>query len=299
MRISRTKVLLAMILSFFVLGGIFVYQYSKFNDRLFHVIFCDVGQGDAIFIKTPKGKDILVDGGPDESVLFCLSNHMPFWDKELELVILTHPHLDHFNGLISVLERYGVRYFVSERLENNTASFKELTRQIKNEKLTVKYLYQGDSIKLEDGVNIKILGPNREYLERTSPGGDINETKEFSSLVMLFSFGSFDLLLTGDSQKAELEEAIGKIDSHSDGVEVLQAPHHGSKTGLDSQILGKIKPETAVISVGKNNRYKHPSKLVLNLLNDSKIKTFRTDVNGEIEIVSNGKQWKFVSEQVR
>lgn len=307
------RILIISFVSLLILGGIFFYQYSKFSDRLFHIVFCDVGQGDAIFIKTPKGKNILVDGGPDDSVLSCLSNHMPFWDRELELTILTHPHLDHFNGLIPVLERYSVKYFATEKLENNTASFKELTQQIKKEKSLphwqagkVKYLYQGDSIKLEDGVNIKILAPSNQYLERTSPNGKITDSNEFSSLILLISFNSFDVLLTGDSQSQELEEVIAELDSRlpagrhgSDGVEVLQVPHHGSKTGLNSNLLYQISPKLTLISVGKNNRYGHPSKLVLSLLKHFGAKTFRTDINGEIEITSNGKQWKFVSGQVR
>src|SRR3990170_7268003 len=99
---SAKNLTLAIVFSFFVLVGILVYQYAKFNDGKVHIVFCDVGQGDAIFLRTPKGADILVDGGPNESVLACLSGHMPFWDRDLELVILTHPHADHLNGLISV-----------------------------------------------------------------------------------------------------------------------------------------------------------------------------------------------------
>ena len=101
------------LLSLFFLGGIFFYQSAKINDGKLHLIVCDVGQGDAIYLKTPSGKDILVDGGPNDSVLNCLNNNMPFWDRTLDLVVLTHPDADHISGLVSVLERYTVLHFVT------------------------------------------------------------------------------------------------------------------------------------------------------------------------------------------
>ena len=91
-----------------MLGCILVYQNITYNDKKLHVVICDVGQGDAIFIRTPSGSDILIDGGPDDSVLACLGKHMPFWDRTLEIMILTHPHADHLTGLIDVSKSYSV-----------------------------------------------------------------------------------------------------------------------------------------------------------------------------------------------
>jgi len=270
------------------LGGIAAYQYAKFHDGKLHVVFCNVGQGDAIFIRTPKGMDILVDGGPDDSVLSCLSSNMPFWDRDLELVILTHPHADHLNGLISLLEHYKVDSFATENIKNNTGGFSRLMEKIKDENIKIRYVYAGDRFVFKDGVILKIAGPSKEFIKKTSPGGVIGERREFASVLSFIKYKGFEVLLTGDSQASGLNEGI--MDGRIGDIEVLQVPHHGSKTGLTSEILDSIKPELAVISVGKNN-YGHPSEEEIKILRDRDIRILRTDLNGEIEIVSDGLSW--------
>ena len=301
---SAKNLTLAIVFSFFVLVGILVYQYAKFNDGKVHIVFCDVGQGDAIFLRTPKGADILVDGGPNESVLACLSGHMPFWDRDLELVILTHPHADHLNGLISVVKRYKIGSFATENLKNNTTAFKALMDELKNQNIKRQYLYAGDRFVFKDGVSLNIVGPTRQFLKYSSPTGMIGETSEFASIESLFRYRDFSILLTGDSQAAELKEALqshvpdGTWQSRvwlkkmgSKNISVLQVSHHGSKTGLDFEILDSLKPELAVISVGENNRYGHPAKEIIKILSDKDIRILRTDEVGEVEIVTDGTGW--------
>ena len=285
------------------LGGIFIYQYSRFNDGKFHVVFCDVGQGDAIFIRTPKGSDVLIDGGPDDSVLSCLSSNMPFWDRDLELVILTHPHADHLNGLISVLGHYKVDLFATEMIKNNTGGFSRLMEKIKDENIKIRYVYAGDRFVFKDGVVLKIAGPSKEFIKKTSPGGVIGERKEFASVVSFIKYKGFEVLLTGDSQATELKDSLRLVSLAQGKISILQVPHHGSKTGLTSEILDSIKPELAVISVGKNN-YGHPAASILKILGEGDINPpakaslkamragiLRTDRDGEIEIVSDGESW--------
>ncbi|MEK7450854.1 MAG: MBL fold metallo-hydrolase [Patescibacteria group bacterium] len=278
------------ILILVVLGGLLFYQRIKFYDGKLHVVFCDVGQGDAIFIRTPKGLDILVDGGPNDNVLSCLSNHMPVWDRTIELIILTHPHTDHFFGLHEVLKRYNVLSFDSEKLDNKALGFAELIKEVKQKKIPLHYLFSGDAFKTKGGVKVEILAPTREFLAETSPNGMIGENNEFASLISLVSYGSFKLLLTGDTQADELLEAISQYSLSN--LSLLQVPHHGSKTGLSFEILNLLKPKIAVISVGKNNKYGHPTPFVLDLLEKAKIKILRTDQNGEVEVISDGKTWK-------
>lgn len=286
---SARNLILAIVFSVFVLLGILVYQFAKFNDGKFHIVFCDVGQGDAIFLRTPKGTNILVDGGPDTSVLSCLSSHMPFWERDLELVILTHPHADHLNGLISVARRYKIGSFATENLKNNTAVFETLMDELENQKIKIQYVYEGDRFLFSDGVILDIVGPSREFIEKTSPGGVIGERSEFANIQSLFSYKDFSVLLTGDSQATQLHEAAESIGLRK--INVLQVPHHGSKTGLDSGILDIIKPELAVISVGKNNKYGHPAESIIKILKDKDIKILRTDEYGEIEIESDEVSW--------
>lgn len=287
------KIAFIISLALFSLGAIFFYQNARFNDNKLHVVFCDVGQGDAIFVRTPKGLNILIDGGPDNSVLSCLSNHMPFWDRTIEVVALTHPHADHLVGLIGVLKRYKVDLFIAEKLENKTESFRELARVVQNKKINSRYVFAGDKLRIKDGVVLQVLSPSKEFLARTSPTGVIGESGEFASLILLLSYGEFDVLLTGDSQVFELAEALAASQGEAlqGEVEVFQVPHHGSKTGISQELIDQINPKLAVISVGKNNKYGHPSKEVIEILKSREVRTLRTDQNGEVEIVTDGKGW--------
>ncbi len=273
-------------LGFFILL-VFVYQKIKFDDGKLHLVVCDVGQGDGIFIRTPGGSDILVDGGPDDSILKCLSNHMPFWDRKIELMLLSHPHADHMAGMVSILNSYQVSAFATEKLSNTTVIDKKLAKILETKNLKTQYIYAGDSFQVQDGLSFKILGPSKEFIERTSPNGKIGETKEFASLISLVSFEEFNLILTGDSQTEGLKEALG---GNLGSIEIFQVPHHGSKYGMDLEILDILKPKLAVISVGKNN-YGHPTKFILDLLSEFNIKTLRTDQHGEVEIISDGKSF--------
>lgn len=285
----KQRFIVSFLFSLVLLGGLFFYQYGKFIDNRLHVIFCDVGQGDAIHIRTPSGFDILVDGGPTDAVLSCLSESMPFWDRTIDAVVLTHPHQDHLAGLIPAIQRYTILSFYTENISNDSKSFGELLNLVKSSNIVFRYVYQGDLFRTKDGISFRILGPSKEFLRKTSPGGKIGEKSEFASVVTLVSYGSFETLLTGDSQTAGLKDALALTGSKS--IEVLQVPHHGSKTGLDGSLLDILNPKFAVISVGKNNKYSHPTKQILDLLNENKIKVLRTDRDGKVEIVSDGKNY--------
>lgn len=278
------KYLFLIVFSLFLLLGIFFYQQAHFSDGKLHVIFCDVGQGDAIFIRTPNGSDILVDGGPDDSVLSCLSGHMPFWDRAIEVVILTHPDFDHLNGLISVFKRYNVVHYATEKQEKDSSAVKNLNEILSDKKVRTKSLLAGDRIDVKDQVRFETLWPSEDGLNRNiSKRSDTNEV----SLIELLSYGNFKVLLTGDAPITAEDKIAGVIGK----INVLKVSHHGSKTGLDSQFLDIVNPELAVISVGAKNRYGHPAPLIINLLEEAKVKTLRTDQDGEVEVISDGKNW--------
>ncbi len=279
---------LLVILAFSVLWA---FQYVQFSDKKFHIVFCDVGQGDAIYLRTPEGSDILLDGGPNDSVLSCLSNHMPFWDRDIELMILTHPHSDHLKGFLSVIPRYTVKQFYTEDLKNaNAADYKKLMKLVQENNISVHFTSTGDTFTTPDAVTLRIVTPTKAFLDLTSPQGGIGESKEFGSLSTLVSYGEFDVLLTGDSQSPQLNEAVDT--QHLGSLEVLQSPHHGSRTGLDDHLLQKIHPKYAAISTGHHNRYGHPHAQTLQLLKAHEIEILRTDQLGDVEFVSDGKEWK-------
>lgn len=288
------RIIFSITLIIFVVG-IAVFDYSRFYDGKLHLVFCNVGQGDAIFIRTPGGKDILIDGGPDDLVLDCLSNHMPFWDRTIEVVVLTHPHADHLTGLISVLERYQVIHYFTEKVENRTKVYQRLQDTLALKNVTAKYTFSGDRIDFPDKTQLLTIWPDKEVINNQELQDVESSEKDSSSLdvngfsvISEISFGDFNVLLTGDAGVL-IENKIAKIVGN---VDILKVPHHGSKTGMSEYFLEELRPLLAVISVGVKNRYNHPSEEMINLLKSKQIKTLRTDRDGEIEVISDGKEFK-------
>ncbi len=278
----------------FSMLGLIIFQASKFNDGKLHLVFCDVGQGDAILIKTPEGKYVLIDGGPDESVLNCLSKHMPFWDRTLQVMILTHPHADHLTGLISVVKRYNLISYDTENLKNQGPGLKKLQDILAVKNLSARYLKKGDSFTNQANFKLETLWPSEEYVKNLAQKTDaeaIDPDLNGFCIVQLLSYANFKALLTCDTNSAAGEKAV----LESGRVNVLQVPHHGSKTGLSSLLLKEASPDLAVISVGKNNNYGHPNQMTLSLLKDDNVRTLRTDEKGDIEIITDGKSWYVVN----
>ena len=276
--------LLIIIASTLCLIGIFVWQNFKFYDGNLHIIFCDVGQGDAIFIRSPQGADILIDGGPDERVLTCLGNNMPFWDRDIELVFATHPDADHIAGLESVLKTYTVKSFNTSKKSSSTQVFKRIQELIKSKNIPLRFVYAGDTFTLSDGLVIKHLWPTQEFVLQDTTGS--MDTNSFS-LVQLVSFGKFKTLLTGDIEYQILNTLFGS----SLNIDIFKLPHHGSKTGVDDMTLSLITAKLGIISAGENNRYNHPHQSVLDFLKKYNLEHKRTDIDGEIEVLSDGLTW--------
>lgn len=288
------KTILLTFITIFALGGIFFYEYAKFNDGKLHLVFCDVGQGDAIFIRTSTGSNILVDGGPDDSVLNCLSKHMPFWDKKIQVIILTHPHADHFTGLISVIKRYNVMSYDTENVENPGFGTKILQDNLAFKNLSAKYLQKGDRLTNQSNFSLLTLWPSADFVSNsTSKSSSEANNLDLNgfSVVELLSYGSFKVLLTGDAGAI----AEDKIAKEAGKINVLKVPHHGSKTGMSDFFLKEISPSLAIISVGAKNLYRHPGQEALTLLKNNNIKVLRTDKDGEVEIVSDGKTWQLLN----
>jgi len=287
------KYFLLVFTSLFLLSAIFFYQNAKLNDGKLHVIVCDVGQGDGILIRTPNGSDILVDGGPDDSILNCLSAHLPFWDRTIELMVLSHPHTDHAAGLVDVLKRYTVLHFVTEKVLGSTATYKRLEDELTIKKLSAQYFFAGDRIDLADKTQLLTLWPSHEWLNngQLQAGNEQSDSQNLDlngfCLIELLAYGDFKVLLTGDAgslTEDKITAEVGKVD-------ILKVPHHGSKTGMSDYFLSTINPSLAIISVGAKNKYGHPAQSALDLLKNHNIKTLRTDKDGEVEIVSDGKSF--------
>ncbi|MEK7542600.1 MAG: MBL fold metallo-hydrolase [Patescibacteria group bacterium] len=254
------------------------------DGRFLKVTFFDVGQGDAIFIETSQGHQILIDGGPSKKVVEKVGKTLPFWDKSIDLVILTHPDADHITGLVSVLEQYNVENVLWTGVEANTNIFrsweqaleKSLKPDFEREKVGL-YLARAPQ-KLVWSQN-----PSYEFMEILYPDNSaissakaVNDTSLVSKLV----FGSDSFLFPGDiSKTAEQKLVDQKADIAAD---VLKVPHHGSKSSSSESFLAAVSPNIAVIQVGAKNRYGHPTKEVLARLGN--ISVLRTDEKGDIVV---------------
>lgn len=281
----KKSVLILLILFFLNISVFPLVLFLSAPDHL-QVSFFDVGQGDSIFIETPEKHQVLIDGGPGYSkVLEGLSSAMPFWDKEIDLIILSHPETDHMTGLFSVLENYKIDNILWTGIEKEGEKFETWKRMINDEGANVYYANSGDAVVMND-VILEIISPKE--LLRGKEFDDSNET----SIVSKLSYLDSSFLFAGDiSSKTEKLLFDSNIDS-----DVLKIPHHGSKYSTSEEFLSKISPLISVIQVGKNS-YGHPTEEVLTRLDNSGIKILRNDTNGNIKIVSDGTNYKIITDK--
>ena len=275
---------------------IFIAVFSGQDEKL-HLIACDVGQGDAI-LAIYKNNQVLIDGGPDKKVLDCLSRHMSYWDKKIEVVMLTHPQQDHYGGLIDVFKSYEVETFVGNAVDSSSQGYQVLKNLVERSGARVINPNEETTIRL-GLIYLDIVSPLKGLLaaETTQNDSDVlgafttNRDLNDFSIVAILSLGDFDALLTGDVGPEIIPEIIaaGEIKD----IEYIKVPHHGSKNGLTQELLDASMPEVAVISVGKNNSYGHPNEEILKMLSDKNIKIERTDEMGDIEIITDGESWWF------
>lgn len=270
--------------------AVFLFPESKMK-----VIACDVGQGDAILI-TYGSTQILNDGGGDNSVLKCLSDNMAFWDRTIELVIMSHPQLDHFGGFIDVMERYEIGSFMTTGLDASSQEYGVLKSLVGGSDTQVIKTSSGQKYKL-GLIYLDILWPTDAFIlanseENKSGESDVlgvftskDDPNEFS-LVTLVTFRDFDILLTGDISPEISDILAEKIaQGDYDDIEVLKVPHHGSKNGMTEKFLDVVDPETVIISVGESNHYGHPHQEILKMLKENNVEVLRTDEMGEIQII--------------
>lgn len=270
-------------------------------DNKLHLIACDVGQGDAI-LAVYKTNQILIDGGPDKKILDCLGKYMPFWDKKIEVVILTHPQQDHYGGLIEIFRSYEVETFVANAVDSGTSGYSVLKNLVEGSGARVVNPDGETAIRL-GLLYLDILHPSGQYILSEVEGSDNGVLGAFTtkwdlnefSIVAVLSLGEFDALLTGDIGP-DISDQIAKelVVSSSRTIEYIKVPHHGSKNGLTRKLLEASMPEVAIISAGKNNRYGHPHEEILKMLNDKGIKIFRTDERGDVEVITDGESWQIV-----
>lgn len=246
------------------------------------IIFLDVGQGDAILIQTEDNKNILIDGGPDKGIIYKLDQYIPFYQRQIDLMILTHPDPDHLNGLVEVLKRYRVERVFYNGVEDSDLSYKEFLREIEEKKIKNEIVWFGKNFEFGNG-KIEVLYP----FENLSGKNFKNDNE--ASIVFKFIYGKIDILFTGDATQNVEKKLIAKgIDLSAN---VLKVAHHGSKGSSGLEFLERVRPIYSVISVGQN-KFGHPSLRVLKNLEKIKTKILRTDQLGDIIFETDGEGLK-------
>lgn len=270
-----------------ILGSIFlsvallilVYSPSE-QEKLLEVSILDIGQGDAILIETPYRQNILIDGGPDNSVIYGLSKNLPFFERTIDLMILTHPDADHVTGLVEVLRRYEVKKVLYTGVTHNSSNYRTFLAEIEKEGADIGIITGVDEIELGENIGLNIVYPdfsanNKEY-------DDVNDT----SIVIRFSYGDIDFMLTGDASIAVEKELLAS--GLNMEAEVLKAGHHGSKTSSSVDFIQAVSPRYGVISAGKDNKFHHPNLRVIKNFEKEGVDILKTMGGGDIVFQSDG-----------
>lgn len=268
--------------------GVYVVPAALERGGMLSVTFLDVGQGDAIFIESPTGMQMLIDGGPDAAVLRRLSEGMRFFDRSIDIVLATHADKDHIGGLADVLERYEVAEIVMTENRGESAAAETFFERADAEHARIVYARRGMQYDLGGGTVLTVLFPDRDpsLLESNT-----------SSIVARLVYGDVEFLFTGDSPQA-IEEHLVMLDRGAPSAswrselrsDILKAGHHGSRTSTSELFLDAVRPKYAVISAGKDNTYGHPHKEVLAVLAEIGAEIKNTAEEGSITFVSDGRE---------
>lgn len=289
--IDKNHILFAGLFSVFVLLFFLIKNIFFYKD--FFVV-CDVGQGDAIYLRLSK-KDVLLDSGPSREVLYCLGKNMPFWDKKIELVIITHPHKDHYGGLDYVLNYYQVERVVLPAVVNLEAkSYISLLEDLDSSKVELVDMQKGERIDIGKDFSLRFYWPDSEYLKRNlrdvvfkindfslySTDKDLND---FSYVLSLDFQDNIFAVFTGDISSKVLGEIYQDIKGYKNPI-FFKYPHHGSVRSLNKEVFNSLETESILISVGKKNPYGHPSPAVLRFLEEQGKNIITTSEAGNIKI---------------
>ncbi len=277
------------VIAVLLISAFFIWEcvFSCADNKFLEVNFLDVGQGDAIFIETPKGKQVLIDGGPDKIVLEKLSREMSFFDRDIDLVVLTHPDADHITGLIEILDFYNIGHILTSGFMADFFVYKKWQDLIREKEIPLTVAQSGQKVFLEENIVLEIIWPDQlmsdSFLKKANN----------ASVVGRLVYGDAEILLSGDIEK----KIEGTLVSRDIGLEsdVVKIPHHGSKTSASYNFLKAVNPKIAIVSVGVDNRYNHPSKEVLERLES--VFLYRTDKRGSIKILTDGSLLKIKTEK--
>lgn len=274
----NNKTFKSVFLIFLIILNIIIF-YSVLNqkeDKL-KVVFLDVGQGDSIFIESPVGNQILIDGGPNKKVLDSLGKILPFYDRSIDMIIVTHPDQDHIGGIPEILKNYSVEYFLHTGATSSTNIFGELIKKVSQNKIKEDIVLSETIIDLGGGALLKILYPS----------SILNKNSNDSSVVLKLYYGDSSFMFTGDASK-NVATFLSNTEGASLKSDVLKISHHGSYDSLSIPFINSVSPSFSIISAGKDNKYGHPHEEVLQFLSEIGTKIMKTYESGNISFYSDG-----------
>lgn len=266
------------LLAFVMLGAGLLMLQEKKSDHLI-LAFLDVGQGDAILISKMGEYDVLIDGGPDPIVLRRLAEVMPWYDREIDLIFLSHNHADHYQGLLAVLDKYQVGQMIVSALAEPLPQ--EVTEALERSEVSYSKMPAGTEIELEPDVRLKALWPSEEVAV-----SDINDR----SLVLQLEVGQLAALLAGDAGEAVERELLDK--KLVQEVEIFKLSHHGSDTSNSQDFLVALSPQWVVAQNGQKNSFGHPNRRILKRAQRVGAEVLRNDQQGTIIFEANGEEWQ-------
>lgn len=249
------------------------YTHSSQN-MLIHYI--DVGQGDCILVQV-NNKNLLIDSGPSSSKNKLMKYLKKIKLSNIDYVIATHPHEDHIGNMSRIIDSFNIENFYAPKISDTSKSFEDMVYSLKNKNLKINIIKRGtDNIDLGNNTNVCVFSPIKDSYDNLN---------NYSPVIKI-EYGRTSFLFTGDAEK-EVEESI--LCSHDDiSADVIKIGHHGSSTSTSSNFLKAVNPSFAVISVGKNNVYNHPDKGTINLLTQNNVSIYRTDIDKNILLISDG-----------
>lgn len=272
---------LAIFSSYHLLGS----PSSAESEKL-ELTFFDVGQGDASLVRTTTGQNILIDGGPNRTILSSLSKSLPWWDRGIDLMVLSHPHDDHVSGLTEVLENFQVKKILSTGVVHTSPSYLSFLSTIKESGTELVLARAEQSIVLDKETKLIIIYPFDVLAGEEV--GNLNN----ASIVAKLEYKNTSVLFTGDIE-LEVEEEI--LNSQKDiKADILKVPHHGSNTSSHEEFVKNIEPQFAIASMGANNKFGHPSRRVEKRYEDNGVVFLRTDQAGDIKFLSDGENWTLI-----
>ncbi len=249
----------------------------------------DVGQGDALYIESPTGTQVIVDGGPGNNLLKAIPKVMPFYDRSVDMIVVTNPDSDHYEGFIKFLDKYKVENLLEPGTTNSNPAYEVFQNKIEQKNLKKTFARRGQEIDLGGGAYLQVLFPDRNVDQVSSNTG---------SIVMKLIYGDTSVILQGDSV-SNIEQYLLELDGNYLKSDILKVGHHGSRTSTIEEYVAKVSPKWAVISSGIENSYGHPHKETIATLKKLNIFTYNTCNNGSIFFESDGKNFILKNENIK